>query len=81
MLQIYDNDYKYRNMKDRETLLHQPYDFRHDGLLKRLVSKRIANTTNPILKDILNYVETNLIMMMDYADVLENFYNWNHKNR
>ena len=45
------------------------------------MSPTIVNTTNPILKQLLNYVETSLIFVMKYIDILKNFKNPHWKNR
>ena len=45
------------------------------------MSNSILNTTNPALKIILQYVESSLIFVMKYIDVLKNFKNIHWKNR
>lgn len=68
----------YRNWEDKK---HQPYDYKRDGLLKHLLSNRIVNTTNPILKDILNIYENLMVFAMDYVGILNNFHNYTQRNR
>ena len=58
-----------------------PYDYAKDGLLNHIMSPAIVNTTNPILKHILNFVESSLMFAMKYTDILKNFKNPHWKNR
>lgn len=67
--------YKWENVK------HQPYDYARYGLLKHIMSPVIVNTTNPVLKVLLQYVESSLMFVMKYTDVLKNFKNIHWKNR
>jgi hypothetical protein len=67
--------YKWENVK------HQSYDYAKYGLLKHIMSPVIVNTTNPVLKVLLQYVESSLMFVMKYTDVLKNFKNIHWKNR
>ena len=60
---------------------HMPYDYSKEGLLKRIMSPAIVNTNNPVLKMLLQYVESSFIFVMKYTDVLKNFKNIHWKNR
>ena len=71
----YDNYWRY------ERKLHQPYDYRHKGLLNRLMSHKIWQTKNPILSACLNVFESNLLLILGYADELWNYQNYRFHNR
>lgn len=64
-----------------ERKLHQPYDYAHDGLVNKILSHKIYNTTNPFLRYILNIYEQSLVYCMRYVDILANFINYNWRNR
>ena len=57
------------------------YDYAKHGLLRHIMSKQIVDTNNNVLKFILNYIETSMIFVMKYTDVLKNFKNIHWKNR
>lgn len=75
------NGYRFRNYYKWEYKKYSEYDYQRDGLLKHLLPKIIVESQNPILKFILNYVETSLIFLMKYVDKLKNFKNIHWKNR
>lgn len=81
MKKVYTNGFKYESYRLYETQLHRRYDYTNHGLLKLLISPRLRNTRNPILKYMLSYMESCLVFTMKYVDVLQNFYNYNWKNR
>ncbi len=64
-----------------EHQLHRPYDYENEGLLKRIMSSRITESKNPILRYMLQFVETSLVFTMKYVDILQNYFNYNWKNR
>ena len=80
-MEIRSNGYKYKDYSNWENTKYSPYDYAKNGLLKLIMSPTIVNTTNPILKQLLNYVETSLIFVMKYIDILKNFKNPHWKNR
>lgn len=60
---------------------HNPYDYERNGLLKHIMSSKIVNTNNTILKKLLTFFERSLIFIMKYIDDLKNFKNVRYKNR
>ena len=80
-MEVRSNGLRYKEYKKWEYKKHIPYDYATNGLLRNIMSPTIVNTTNPILKQLLNYVETSLIFVMKYIDILKNFKNPHWKNR
>ena len=76
-----NNGMRFFDYRNWENIKHQPYDYTKDGLLQHIMSNSIVNTTNPVLKFLLQYVETSLIFVMKYTDILKNFKNIHWKNR
>lgn len=75
------NGSRFKNYSLWETTKQTPYDYERDGLVKRIMSKPIANTDNPILQTVLKYYETSIIFLLKYIDILKNFKNVHWKNR
>lgn len=71
----FKNYYKWENTKN------EGYNYERHGLLKHIMSSKITNTNNIVLKMILNYYESSLVFLMRYVDVLRNFKNVHWKNR
>lgn len=80
-MEVLRNGTRFDNYRLYETKLHTRYDYANEGLLRHLVSPRIRNTKNPILRFMLAYIEQSLIFSMKSVDILQNFYNYNWKNR
>lgn len=81
MKQVYTNGLRFNSYRLYETRLHMPYDYANDGLLKHMISPRIRDTKNPVLKYMLHYVESSLVFVMKSVDILQNIHNYNWKNR
>ena len=75
------NGTRYEYLRHYERRLHTPYDYRHEGLNKRIMSHKIYNTKNPILRSVLDVYEKNIVFILNYVDVLQNVFNYNWKNR
>lgn len=75
------NGTRFKNYYLWEDRKNMPYDYSREGLLKHIMSPVILNTKNNALKMLLNYVETSLIFVMKYTDILKNFKNIHWKNR
>lgn len=75
------NGNRYKNFYRWESVKNEGYDYEREGLIKRLMSSRIINTNNKVLKIILDYYETSLVFLMRYVDILKNFKNPCWKNR
>lgn len=80
-MEIRGNGNRFVNYHKWEIVRHQPYDYTKHGLLKYIMSPVIVNTTNNVLKMILQYVESSLIFVMKYIDILKNFKNIHWNNR
>ena len=48
-----ENGTRYNEFKLWEDTKNQPYDYKEKGLVNHILSNKIYNTTNPILKFIL----------------------------
>ena len=75
------NGTRYIQYKKWENTKQTPYDYADKGIVKRIVSKPIANTDNPILKIVLGIYESAIVFVLKYIDVLKNFKNVHWKNR
>lgn len=80
-MEIRNNGTRFINYDSWENIKYKSYDYTKHGLLKHIMSPIIINTTNPVLKFILNYVETSLVFLMKYTDILKNFKNPHWRNR
>lgn len=80
-MEVRDNGMRFDKYYKWEKVKHSPYDYKRNGLLNKIMSNSILNTTNPALKIILQYVESSLVFVMKYTDVLKNFKNIHWKNR
>lgn len=75
------NGTRFNTFRLYERRLHRPYDYANDGLIRHLMSRRVTQSKNPVLQYVLGYVERSLVYAMKYVDILQNFYNYNWKNR
>ena len=80
-MNTYENGTHYNSYRVYETRLHQPYNYKENGLLRLLVSDIISRSTNPILLTCYNFVERSMVMCMEYVDKLQHFFNYNRSNR
>ena len=80
-MEIRANGTRFNNYYKWETVKHTPYDYAKNGLLKYIMSPAIVNTNNPILITVLQFVESSLMFVMKYIDILKNFKNIHWKNR
>lgn len=80
-MEIRNNGTRFIDYNKWEDIKHQPYNYAKYGLLRHIMSNSIVNTTNPILGFLLQYIETSLIFLMKYTDILKNFKNIHWKNR
>jgi len=80
-MEVHANGHRYYDKDKWEILLNQPYNYVKKGLVNKLLSHKLYNTTNPITKIVLQYYEKSLVFLMQYVDMLKNFKNYNWKNR
>lgn len=76
-----NNGARFANYDRWEIVKHAPYNYTKYGLLGHIMSTSIVNTSNSILKVLLQFVESSLIFVMKYTDILKNFKNIHWKNR
>lgn len=75
------NGYRFKDYYMWESVKYQPYAYDRDGLMKRIISKPIAETNNPILKIVLQFYESSIVFVLKTIDILKNFKNIHWKNR
>lgn len=80
-MEIRSNGTRFAEYNKWENIKHQPYNYAEKGLLNHIISPAIVNTTNPVLKILLQYMENSMIFLMKYTDILKNFKNIHWKNR
>lgn len=71
----YDNYYLWDDVKNSE------YDYKRKGLVQYIMSSKIVNSENHILRTILSYFEQSIIFVLKYVDRLKHFKNYHWKNR
>ena len=80
-MEIRANGTRFNEYYKWEDTKNMSYDYAKHGLLKHIMSSSIVNTINPALRTILQYVESSLMFVMKYTDILKNFKNIHWKNR
>lgn len=81
MIEQYENGKRFDHYYKYEQKRHQPYDYRHKGLLNRIMSNKIYNSKNKVLQAVLAEYNKIIMLWMNYADVLWNFKNPRFRNR
>ena len=71
----YNRYYLWDNVKNQE------YDYKNKGLIQYIMSSKIVNSENHILRTILSYFEQSIIFLLKYVDRLKHFKNYHWKNR
>lgn len=80
-MKVYPNGYRFRNYDEYEHKLHQPYNYEKHGIIQHIISSKIANSENRILRTMLNFIDQSLISLSRYTDELKYFKNYLWKNR
>ena len=80
-MEVRGNGTRFLEYDKWENIKNRPYDYSKYGLLRHIISPVILSTTNPALNMILQYVESSLVFVMKYTDILKNFKNIHWKNR
>jgi hypothetical protein len=80
-MHILDNGTRYNELKLYEKLRNNPYDYKNEGLLRHLMSPKITNTKNPVLRYILWIYEKSITYVLKYIDILKNYKNYTVYNR
>ena len=74
-MEIRGNGSRFNNYDKWEVKRNAPYNYVRDGLLIKMMSPTIVNTSNAMLKVVIQFVESSLIYLMKYVDILKNFKN------
>lgn len=80
-MQAFENGHRFAINRSFETRLNQNYDYKRDGLLKRLISKNIYESKNPLTRNMLSFIETSLIFMLKSVDKLHYWKKFTLHNR
>lgn len=80
-MELNANGHRFNEYHLWEDTKYKSYDYAREGLLKHIMSPVIVNTTNNALKILLQYIESSLIFVMKYTDMLKNFKNIHWRNR
>lgn len=80
-MEVRANGMRFNDYDKWEITKHTPYNYAKNGLLNHIMSPAIVNTNNNALKILLQYVESSLMFVMKYTDILKNFKNIHWKNR
>lgn len=59
--------------KKHEYRLYQPYDYRTEGLMNKVLPSHIINTTNESTSALISFMEKMWIFILDYVDELRYF--------
>ena len=76
-----ENGTRYKDYKKWEDRKNAPYDYEGEGLVRHIMSNKIAYTENRVLKIINVAFEKSLVYVLKYVDRLKNFKNHHWKNR
>lgn len=76
-----ENGSRFKCYKYWENTKQTPYNYKEEGLLKHIMSKKIVESSNDILQNILTFVEQSLFYLMKYTDGLKHFKDFHWKNR
>jgi hypothetical protein len=80
-MEIRNNGTRFYNYDSWENRKHDVYNYEKFGLLNKIMSPAIVNTNNEVLKFLLQFVESSIIFVMKYTDILKNFKNIRWRNR
>ena len=80
-MEVRNNGTRFNNYDQWSVVKHTSYNYTKNGLLNHIMSPAIVNTNNNVLRIILQFVESSLMFVMKYTDILKNFKNIHWKNR
>ena len=80
-MRIQDNGKRFESFRKWDVTHNLEYDYAREGVVKRIVSKPISQTDNPILKIVLQFYDSTITYMLKSIDILKNFKNVHSKNR
>lgn len=70
---------RYKGIHKYDIIKHQPYDYRANGLLNKILPTVITNTTNKTTRLVLEFVESVQLFLLGYVDELKHFKNTHWK--
>lgn len=76
-----ENGSRYDNYCLWDDVKNSEYDYKRKGLVQYIMSSKIVNSENHILRTILSYFEQSIIFVLKYVDRLKHFKNYHWKNR
>lgn len=76
-----ENGTRYKNYCCWGQRFEREYDYKRNGILKHMMSRRIIETKNSITKFVIGYVEDSLIYFAKYIERLKHFKNIHRSNR
>ena len=76
-----ENGTRYKYYKKWEVRKNAPYNYEDDGLIRHIMSNKIAYSENHILKVMRTAFEKSIVYVLKYVDRLRNFKNYHWKNR
>ena len=80
-MEVRNNGTRFVDYDTWEKTKYTSYNYEKYGLLRHIMSPIIVDTNMPVLKFILNFVESSLVFTMKYVDILKNFKNVHWRNR
>lgn len=80
-MDVQNNGKRFEPYKEWDITHNMEYDYAQEGVAKRILSKPITRTTNPILKIVLQFYDSTITYMLKSIDILKNFKNIHWKNR
>lgn len=80
-MEVKPNGDRYNCFKKWESRKHMPYDYANEGLVNKIMSNKIYNTENPILRGLISVFEQAIVCCLKYADVLANYKDFRNRNR
>lgn len=80
-MKAYQNGHRFRDYDRFESKLHQPYDYKKNGIIQHIISHKIIESPNRVLQAMLRFVDESFIHLFRYTDELKYFKNYLWKNR
>lgn len=70
---------RYKGIHKYDIMKHQPYDYKSNGLLNKILPAVIVNTKNKTTRMVLEFVEAVQLFLLEYVDELKHFKNTHRK--
>lgn len=69
---------RYEYLRNTEYIIRPRYDYKKNGLLRKLIPQVWYKSKNKVTNMILSFVETEFVSLMKYVEELKQFKNWNY---